>query len=84
MYTPENCGILDNLVAGGLILADRGFNIHDSASLYCAEVKLPPFTEGKKSSRGSLLTIVKSVYTCRVSHRSCKAKVQNFTVKTTY
>lgn len=32
---------------GDLILADRGFNIHDSAGLYYAEVKLPPFTKGK-------------------------------------
>jgi len=48
VYITKNCGILDNLVAGDLILADRGFNIHDSASLYCAEVKLPPFTKGKK------------------------------------
>ena len=48
VYITENCGILDNLVAGDLILADRGFNIHDSAGLYCAEVKLPPFTKGKK------------------------------------
>jgi len=48
VYITENCGILDNLVAGDLILADRGFNIHDSAGLYCAEVKLPPFTKGKR------------------------------------
>ena len=50
MYITENCGILDHLVAGDLILADRGFNIHDSASIYCAEVKLPPFTKSKSSS----------------------------------
>ena len=31
-----------------LILADRGFTIQNSASLYCAVVKLPPFTRGKK------------------------------------
>ena len=29
-------------------MADRGFNIHDSTGLYCAVVKLPPFTRGKK------------------------------------
>jgi len=31
-----------------MILADRGFTIEDSAKLYCAEVKVPPFTRGKK------------------------------------
>ena len=30
-----------------LILADRGFNIHDAAGLYCAQVKTPSFTKGK-------------------------------------
>lgn len=48
IHLTEHCGILDNLMPGDLILADRGFNIHDSVSMYCAEVKLPPFTKGKK------------------------------------
>ena len=43
-----NCGILDHLLPGDQILADRGFNIQEAAGLYCAEVKLPPFTRGKK------------------------------------
>ena len=30
------------------MLADRGFNIHDSVGLMCAEVKLPASTRGKK------------------------------------
>ena len=30
-----------------MILADRGFTIQDSAGLYCAEVRIPPFTKGK-------------------------------------
>ena len=46
-HLTENCGILENLLPGDLVLADRGFNIHDAAGLYCAEVKLPPFTNGK-------------------------------------
>ena len=44
----EHCGILEHLLPGDLVLADRGFNIHDSAGMFCAEVKLPPFTTGKK------------------------------------
>ena len=47
-YLTQNCGILENLLPGDLVLADRGFNVQDSASLFCAEVKLPPFTKGKK------------------------------------
>ena len=45
-HLTENCGILENLLPGDLVLADRGFNIHDATGLYCAEVKLPPFTKG--------------------------------------
>ena len=30
-----------------MILADRGFTIQDSAGLYCAEVRIPPFMKGK-------------------------------------
>jgi hypothetical protein len=47
-YLTENCGIFDNLLPGDIVLADRGFNVHDEVRLYCAEVKLPPFTNGKK------------------------------------
>ena len=39
---------MKNLLPGDVILADRGFTIQDSAGLYCAEVKIPLFTQGKK------------------------------------
>lgn len=39
---------MENLLPGDVVLADRGFNVQDSAGLFCAEVKLPPFTRGKK------------------------------------
>ena len=29
------------------MLADRGFDIHDSCGLYCASLKIPSFTKGK-------------------------------------
>lgn len=48
MYITENSGLLSKLLSGDMILADRGFTIQESAGLYCAEVKLPPFTRGKK------------------------------------
>ncbi len=47
VHLTENCGLLDNLCNGDTILADRGFTIHNAAGVYCAEVKLPPFTRGK-------------------------------------
>jgi hypothetical protein len=47
-YLTEQSGLLDNLIPGDLVLADRGFTIHDNVGLQCAEVKVPPFTKGKK------------------------------------
>ena len=32
-----------NIMNGDLLLADRGFNIHEAAGLFCAEVKLQWF-----------------------------------------
>ena len=47
-YITEHSGILQKLLPGDLVLADRGFTIQDSVGFYCAEVKTPPFTKGKK------------------------------------
>lgn len=40
-------GILNKLLPGDLVLADRGFLITDEVELQCAEVKMPCFTRGK-------------------------------------
>jgi hypothetical protein len=48
-YLTENCGLLNYLEPGDLILADQGFTVQDSVGIYCAEVKLPPFTKGKNN-----------------------------------
>ena len=47
-HLTENCGLLNYLEPGDVILADRGFTVQDSVGLCCAEVKMPPFTRGKK------------------------------------
>ena len=38
----------ENLLPGDVVLTDRGFNIQEAAGMYCAEVKPPPYTKGKK------------------------------------
>lgn len=48
VHLTENCGLLENMLPGDLILADRGFTIQESAGMYCAQVKIPPFTKGKR------------------------------------
>ena len=47
MHLTVESGLLDHLLPGDLILADCGFTIHDIASHYLAEVKVPSFTKGK-------------------------------------
>ena len=44
----ENCGLLKHLLLGDVVLAGWGFNIQEAAGMYCAEVKIPPYTKGKK------------------------------------
>ncbi|XP_047127793.1 uncharacterized protein LOC124808639 [Hydra vulgaris] len=44
----KQCGLLEKLNHGDVVLADQGFNIADSVGLMCAEVKIPAFTKGKK------------------------------------
>ena len=48
VHLTENSGLLQKLLPGDLILADRGFTIEDTVGLYCAEVNIPPFTKGKR------------------------------------
>ncbi|KAM4540433.1 uncharacterized protein V3H82_022443 [Fundulus diaphanus] len=43
----EQCGILDELLPGDFLLADRGFNVGDEVGLMCAELKPPGFTRGR-------------------------------------
>ena len=48
VHLTQNCGLLQNLLPGDLVLADRGFTVQESVGMYYAEVKIPPFTRGKK------------------------------------
>ena len=46
-FLTENCGILNNLLPGDLVLADRGFTVHESVSFRQANLNIPAFTNGK-------------------------------------
>ena len=39
-----NCGFLDNLLPGEIVMADRGLDVEENVALYCAKVKIPSFT----------------------------------------
>ena len=44
----ENCNIMDNLLPGDIVLADRGFTVSDVVALNHGTLKIPDFTRGKK------------------------------------
>lgn len=46
-HLTENCGILQNLLPGDIVLADRGFDIADSVGMTQARLHIPAFTKGK-------------------------------------
>ena len=46
-YLTEHSGILDQLLPGDIVLADRGFDISDSVGLHQARLHIPALTKGK-------------------------------------
>ena len=46
-FLTKNCVLMDKLVAGDMVMADRGFTIQESVSSRRAELVIPAFTEGK-------------------------------------
>ena len=47
-FLTENCGLLKNLLPGDLVLADRGFTVHEQVWLHQTELNVPAFTRGKQ------------------------------------
>lgn len=39
---------MKKLLPGDIVLADRGFTVEDSVGFFCASLKTPSFTKGKK------------------------------------
>ena len=52
-YLTEHCGILDKLLPGDIVLADRGFDIADSVGTVHARLHIPAFTKGKNQLTAS-------------------------------
>ncbi len=46
-HITEHCGILDKIIPGDVILADRGFDIADSVGVMQGRLHIPAFTKGK-------------------------------------
>ena len=69
-HLTQNSGLLDNLLPGDTMLADRGFDIKESVGLYCATLVLPAFTKGKKQRSGIDVEQTRSIANVRI-HVEC-------------
>ena len=65
-HITENCGLLNKIIPGDTILADRGFDIKESIGMYCATVRMPTFTRGKKQLTGVEVEQTRSIANERV------------------
>ena len=62
---------------GDVILADRGFDIMESTALFCAEVKLPAFTRGKKQLSPSEVESSRRIASIRIHVERLTGNVRN-------
>jgi hypothetical protein len=71
----ENSGLLNLLIPGDTIFADRGFNIEDSVGIYCARVSIPAFTKGgKKQLTGIDVEQTRRIANVRIQlHQLCES-----------
>ena len=65
-YLTENSKFLNNLLPGDVVLADRGFDIAESVGFYCAKVKIPAFTKGKKQVSGTDVESTRRIASVRI------------------
>ena len=69
-YLAEHCSLLNNLVPGDTILADRGFDISDSVGFYCSTLDIPAFTKGKTQLSGIEVEQTRNIANVRI-HVEC-------------
>ena len=65
-YLTENCGLLDQLLPGDTVLADRGFNIQESVGLYMATITIPASMKNKKQLTGVEVEQTRNIANVRI------------------
>ena len=65
-HITEQCGFLNYILPGDVILADRGFDIQASVGAQCAEVKIPAFTRGKGQLSPLEIETTRKIANCRI------------------
>ena len=62
----DNCTLLEHLLPGDVVLADRGFNIEESVAMFYAEVNIPSFTRGKKQLDAQSIEKTRKIASVRI------------------
>ena len=65
-HLTENSGLLEYLIPGDVILADRGFDIQESVGLFCSTIEIPAFTKGKKQLSGAQVEQTRRIANVRI------------------
>ena len=84
-YIIEHCGMLNHLIHGDVVLADRGFDIFDSIGTMHAQLHIPAFTKGK--TQLSALEVHENGQckdTCGTRDRERQVEIFYFTVNPAY
>ena len=76
-YITEHSTLLDNLVPGDTLLADRGFNISDSVGLHCSRLEIPAFTKGKKQLEGIAVEQTRNIANVRIHVERVIGNIRN-------
>ena len=74
----QECGILDLLFPGDVVLTDRGFNINELVGIHQTEAKLPAFTKGVCKRSATLQGLSCCENSCREAYWCDHAKVFYF------
>ena len=65
-HLTEHCGILDKLLPGDVVLADRGFDIKESVGMMQAKLHIPAFTKGKSQLSAMEVTETRTIANVRI------------------
>lgn len=76
----KQCGILELLDPGDLILADRGFTIEDIVKPYGVKVNIPPFTDGRSQLEPEEVVVGRRIANTRIHVERAMGRIKEFKI----
>ena len=64
--TSLNTALLQKLIPGDTLLADRGFDISESVGFYCCRLEISAFTKGKRQLEGITVEQTRNIANVRI------------------